>query len=100
MFAVNPKQYKYILKRRNARAKLLQAKMQAKAQAASSSTHTEEISNTSSTTTFSKKNGVYLHESRHKHAMNRARGPGGRFMTKQEKAAAVLAASAALSELF
>lgn len=62
---VNAKQYKRILKRREARAKLEDYYRQRQAQLKDAN---------------DKK--PYMHESRHRHAMKRPRGPGGRFLTK------------------
>ena len=59
---VNCRQYYRILKRREKRKKL------------------KELYNINENI---KKN--YIHESRHKHAMNRERGKGGRFLSKKEK---------------
>ena len=59
---VNPRQYERIMKRRIARAKL------------------------DSLRKADPERKNYMHESRHKHACRRKRGPGGRFLTKAELA--------------
>lgn len=64
---VNAKQYRRIMKRRDAREKMEQyfSRMRGK-----------------KTAEDSKK--PYMHESRHRHAMKRPRGKGGRFLRKEE----------------
>lgn len=82
---VNAKQYFRILKRRVARARLEEVHRLSRqrkvlffpADAAPFFTHLPPQ--------------PYLHESRHKHAMRRPRGPGGRFLTAEEIAAQKLA---------
>jgi len=68
---VNAKQYRRILKRREARAKLEEYYRKKRAKLSEA-----------------QKDGIdrkpYMHESRHRHAMKRPRGPGGRFLTKDE----------------
>ena len=62
---VNAKQFQRILKRREARAKLEEYYAKRRAY---KKLHPEKK--------------PYMHESRHRHAMKRPRGPGGRFLTR------------------
>lgn len=73
---VNAKQYHRIIKRRQARAKL-EAQLKEKIMIANTP------SSSASNTPLSSRT-PYMHESRHKHAMRRPRGPGGRFLTASE----------------
>ncbi|KDN52006.1 hypothetical protein K437DRAFT_221438 [Tilletiaria anomala UBC 951] len=68
---VNAKQYARILKRRAARERINEAKLAA--------WHASQASGAGADL-----GKPYAHESRHKHAMRRPRGPGGRFLTAIE----------------
>lgn len=92
-FYVNAKQYQRILKRRAARARMEEKRRQMLLLAVK---QREEQKNGGITPEISEEwvSGLlaldeeskkpYLHESRHKHAMRRPRGPGGRFLTAEE----------------
>jgi len=99
---VNAKQYARILKRREARGKLesYHNEMRKKATAEKTAAlevviqvsereeNGESVSGSSDASraagASNGKRKAYLHESRHRHAMKRPRGPGGRFLTKSE----------------
>jgi hypothetical protein len=70
---VNAKQYRRIIKRREARARIDEYYRQ-KRIAAAQAAEAEAAAHGG--------RKPYLHESRHRHAMKRPRGPGGRFLTK------------------
>lgn len=77
---VNAKQYFRILKRRVARARLEEVHRLSRQR----KVHFLFLVIHFFSNIFSQ---PYLHESRHKHAMRRPRGPGGRFLTAEEIAA-------------
>ena len=89
---VNAKQYQRILKRRVARSRMeekrrhmfMMAIKQREEEKNGGPTEISEewVSGLLALDEESKK--PYLHESRHKHAMRRPRGPGGRFLTTEE----------------
>ncbi|KAG6889575.1 hypothetical protein C0992_004683 [Termitomyces sp. T32_za158] len=76
---VNAKQYFRILKRRVARARLEEVHRLSRQRKARRLFISRSF--------FHLVYQPYLHESRHKHAMRRPRGPGGRFLTADEIAA-------------
>ncbi|KAF9430153.1 Transcriptional activator [Podila epigama] len=78
---VNAKQYHRILKRRAARAKLEELNRMAKIRKTNTNCSHFDYRIVNNNNNNKK---PYLHESRHKHAMRRPRGPGGRFLTSQE----------------
>jgi CCAAT-binding transcription factor (CBF-B/NF-YA) subunit B len=73
---VNPKQYHRILKRRESRRK---------------QTGTD-------VNMYTPRKRHYMHESRHKHAKQRKRGPGGRFLSKAERDAHAAAGGVPLDD--
>jgi hypothetical protein len=82
---VNAKQYKRILHRRQARA-AFQAKLARQGGGASSSGASSSIRDSPMSVGSNGGKKPYMHESRHRHAMRRPRGPGGRFLTAKEMA--------------
>jgi len=84
---VNAKQYHRILKRREARARMEEyyAKKRSsdigKKKGSKANSRSNERSSPDGPQTGNQRK-PYLHESRHRHAMKRPRGPGGRFLTK------------------
>lgn len=89
---VNAKQYQRILKRRVARARMEEKRRQmwlialkqreGQKNGGNADLSEEWVSGLLALDEEAKK--PYLHESRHKHAMRRPRGPGGRFLTTEE----------------
>jgi CCAAT-binding factor, subunit B len=89
---VNAKQYHRILKRREARHRLEEYYAKKRKQSVEEGFQAGDKRVRSDETEVFRGDGneagasrrPYLHESRHKHAMKRPRGPSGRFLTKDE----------------
>ena len=87
---VNPKQYHAILRRRLARAKVcgryaLRVVVEACANAGCVVRLLHRNTQAEAQNKLVKSRKPYLHESRHKHAQGRQRGPKGRFLTRAER---------------
>lgn len=92
---VNPKQYNRILKRREVRARMDEKRKRTEEAIRCGRIDVKKYANAKDVAArvASSEEGMglvgdekktYQHESRHKHAMRRPRGPGGRFLTAEE----------------
>lgn len=104
---VNAKQYHGILRRRESRAKAESQKKLIKARKVSlflprtpflSMLHVNFLIDTSLSRSLFLSSKPYLHESRHQHALRRARSTGGRFAKKSETAASKETGSGAAAD--
>lgn len=90
---VNAKQYRRIIKRREARARLEEYYRSSRVRAGrpAGRRRVDDGADDGDDGANGDDGGAgrrpYLHESRHRHAMKRPRGPGGRFLTKEGLAA-------------
>lgn len=85
---VNPKQYHAILRRRLARAKVRAAALRGFPLRSRRCAACVGFPQAEEQNKLVKSRKPYLHESRHKHAQGRQRGPRGRFLTREELGAA------------
>lgn len=86
---VNAKQYQRILKRRATRARIEEQRKKDFL----AYIHTRDKARKDGQGLDQDGKKPYLHESRHRHAVRRPRGPGGRFLTKAEMAQSAATAS-------
>ncbi|UZJ55268.1 hypothetical protein CBS101457_004588 [Exobasidium rhododendri] len=83
---VNPKQYNRILKRRDVRAKMEEKRRRTEEAIRTGKLDFKKLIKVKDVAKAKEEDDKksYQHESRHKHAMRRPRGPGGRFLTAEE----------------
>jgi hypothetical protein len=83
---VNPKQYNRILKRREVRARMDQKRRRTEEAIRTGKLNIRKMAKGKDVSKVVEEDDKksYQHESRHKHAMRRPRGPGGRFLTAEE----------------
>jgi hypothetical protein len=83
---VNPKQYSRIMKRREVRARMEMKRRRTEEAIRTGRLDVKKLSKGKDVSKVIEEDDKksYQHESRHKHAMRRPRGPGGRFLTAEE----------------